>query len=130
MIAPPIHHLALVGVGGFLGSTLRFIVGVWVFQLTGPGGFPWATLLVNVTGCLLIGLIAGFGDLHGGITSELRSFVIVGVLGGFTTFSAFAYETFALTQADQAMKAVLNVVVSTGLGFAAAWLGHASARLL
>lgn len=123
-------HVALAGLGGLVGSSLRFLVGMWVVNLTGAGAFPWGTLLVNVAGCLAIGLLGGIGELRGGLTPELRVFLIAGVLGGFTTFSAFAYETLALVQAAQAAKALLNVVAQTGLGFTAAWIGYAGARLL
>lgn len=130
MTGAALYQVMLVGLGGFIGSSLRFLTGLWVLHLTGAGGFPYGTLTVNVVGCLLIGLIGGLGELHGGLAPNLRAFVIAGVLGGFTTFSAFAYETLALAQAAQAAKALVNVVLQTGLGFTAAWIGFAGARLI
>lgn len=123
-------QVLLVGLGGFIGSSLRFVVGLWVLNLAGLGAFPYGTLVVNVLGCMAIGLLGGFGDLHGGLNPGLRLFLITGVLGGFTTFSAFAYETLSLAQSAQAMKAVASVALQTGLGFSAAWLGYATARLM
>lgn len=123
-------QVLLVGLGGFIGSSLRFVVGLWVLNLAGLGAFPYGTLVVNVLGCMAIGLLGGFSDLHGGLNPGLRLFLITGVLGGFTTFSAFAYETLSLAHSAQAMTAVASVVLQTSLGFSAAWLGYATARLM
>jgi CrcB protein len=109
--------------GGAFGSILRYAVQGWVQRLTG-GIFPAGTMVVNVVGCLFIGFLAA---ALGGpilIREEYRIGLTVGILGGFTTFSAFGLETFHLTNDGQMRLAALNVAVSCGLGFVAVWLGY------
>ena len=90
-------RVLLVLAGGALGSAARYLVAVWMVNRFGPD-FPWGTLTVNVVGSFLIGLIATLADELGSIGSEARVFLIVGVLGGFTTFSAFSLETLRLLE--------------------------------
>lgn len=119
--------IVAIGVGGGVGSVLRYAVAGWVQK---PGGvsFPAGTLAVNVVGCLLIGFLAV--SLSGPVLvrEEVRLALLVGVLGGFTTFSSFAWETIALASERQAALAALNVLASNVLGFAAAWCGWRIAR--
>jgi CrcB protein len=94
--------------------------------------FPWGTLAVNVTGSLVIGLFlaatAPGGRLAAG--EEMRAFVAVGLCGGFTTFSAFSMQTFALIQQGDWLRAALNVAASVVLCLVAVWLGHAAGSAL
>ena len=115
--------LALVALGGGFGSVLRYLLAGWCQQLT-KGSFPIGTLVVNILGCLAIGLLkAAFsGSLL--IKEEYQVALTIGVLGGFTTFSAFAFETFARSNERDWMWAGLNVLLSVGLGLAAVWLGY------
>ena len=85
-------RLLLVLLGGGLGSAARYLVAVWMADRFGPF-FPWGTLTVNILGSLLIGLLATLADELGSLGPEVRLFLIVGVLGGFTTFSSFSLET-------------------------------------
>jgi fluoride exporter len=105
----------LIATGGGLGSVLRYAMHVWVKNAVNTG-FPLGTLAVNVTGCLLIGLLAAAfaGPLP--VQEDYRLGLIVGVLGGFTTFSAFGWETFALIDGGRYVLAALNVALSCGLG--------------
>lgn len=116
--------------GGALGSALRFVVsglvhGVFPFAL-----FPWGTLVVNALGCLAIGFLAGLAEIRSVLGPEARVFVLIGILGGFTTFSTFAYETFALAQDSDFFKASFNIIAQVVLGLGFAWLGYGLARVL
>ena len=105
-------HLLLVALGGALGSVLRHLVSIAAVAQLGTG-FPYGTLAVNIVGSALIGLAAGLG-----VTAEARLFLVTGLLGGFTTFSAFSLETGALFERSPALAA-LYVLASVGLGLAA-----------
>jgi len=123
-------QIVIVGAGGFVGSALRFVVSGWTQRLAATGGFPFGTLAVNVIGCLLIGLLGGLAEYRQVLEPGQRLFLMVGILGGFTTFSTFAYETLSLAQDAEFVKAVANTMLQVVLGFAAAFLGMAAARSL
>lgn len=109
--------------GGAAGTLLRYAVGGWIGRATG-GTFPWGTLVINVTGCLGIGALAGLLDRGGLLSPVLRMALMVGLLGGFTTFSSFGLETFRLLADAQWGAAAAYVLVSNSAGLAAVWLGH------
>ena len=88
------------------------------------GAFPYGTIVVNMCGCLLIGLAVGMLDTRQIVSPEVRLFVLVGLLGGFTTYSTFALETFALLRDADYFRAVANVVVHTVLGLLLVWIGY------
>ncbi|MCC7475456.1 MAG: fluoride efflux transporter CrcB [Pirellulales bacterium] len=114
--------------GGALGSLLRYALHGWVQRSSGSGTFPIGTLAVNVLGCFLIGLITAFVTRPSAlIAEEYRLGLTVGLLGGFTTFSAFGLETFILGTTQKLGYALLNIVLSCGLGLLAVWLGHLAA---
>lgn len=121
--------ILLVGAGGFIGSVLRFWFSAWVFRIFDRPWFPAGTLAVNLLGCLLIGLLAGFAEQRRVFDPQIRLFVFVGILGGFTTFSAFAYETATLLHHERMLGAWLNVGLQVFLGIAAVWLGGMLSRL-
>jgi CrcB protein len=123
-------QVLLVGVGGFVGSSLRFVVSGLVHRIVPFGAFPYGTLAVNVLGCLAIGFLGGLADLRQALGVPQRLFLLIGVLGGFTTFSTFAYESFTLAQDSQFARVAANVVLQVVLGFAAAWVGYLGARYL
>ncbi len=114
----------LVGSGGFLGSILRYLVGQWVLGLSGNSAFPYGTLAVNVLGCLAIGILNGVAETRGLFNAEIRGLLFIGLLGGFTTFSSFSYETLALARDGQVLPAFLNVVLQIGLCLGAVWAGY------
>jgi CrcB protein len=120
----------MVGTGGFIGSSLRFLIGGWAQRLAPFSDFPIGTLLVNVSGCLLIGFLGGLAELRQVLDPGQRLFLLVGVLGGFTTFSTFAFESLSLAQDSEFLKAFLNTVLQVTLGFTAAWLGYSGARFI
>ncbi|MBK7188446.1 MAG: fluoride efflux transporter CrcB [bacterium] len=118
-------NLALVGGGGALGAMARYGLGGLVHRNAALAGFPFGTLAVNLLGCLLIGLGAGLADARQAFTPEARLFVFVGLLGGFTTFSSFGYETIALLRDHELLRAGLNVGINVFAGLALVWLGYA-----
>lgn len=118
-----LRHLLLVGAGGFAGSLARYLLSAAVVRLVGVGRFPWATLVVNVAGCLAIGLVAGYAEARELAQPELRLFLLIGFFGAFTTFSTFGYETLALLQAGRPLPALANVALQVSLGLGATWLG-------
>ncbi|AWR87320.1 fluoride efflux transporter CrcB [Meiothermus taiwanensis] len=112
----------LVMLGGAIGAMLRYGLGAWVQGLLGPG-FPWSTFLINITGSFLIGLVLRW-SLEGALSPEWRLFLAVGVLGGYTTFSTFSWETLNLVQQGEWLKAFLYVTGSVVLGFGLVWLAY------
>jgi CrcB protein len=114
----------LVGIGGGLGAAARYALGGAVHRVTGAG-FPAGTLVVNVLGCLLIGVVMGLTEVRPALTREARLFLTVGVLGGFTTFSSFGYETLQLLRGGQFGLAALSACGNLFVGLAAVWAGRA-----
>ena len=119
-------RLTLIFLAGGTGSLLRYLVGGWVQKLSG-GTFPIGTLTVNVVGCVAIGFLAALFTGPVLVREEYRLAILVGLLGGFTTFSTFGYETVSLGGESQWGMAALNLFLSNGLGLAAAWLGARAA---
>ncbi|MGH7826251.1 MAG: fluoride efflux transporter CrcB [Candidatus Binatia bacterium] len=120
----------LVGLGGFIGSALRYLIEGWVHALVDKPWFPYGTLAVNSLGCLLIGFLAGLSEIRQVFGPEVRLFLFLGILGGFTTFSSFAYETFSFGRNAQILTASMNVALQLILGFTGVWLGHVLSRLM
>lgn len=121
----------LIAIGGALGSVARHWMSGFVTQRFGEG-FPLGTVLVNILGSFLIGFFATFTAPDGRMVAStpLRQFVMVGIFGGFTTFSAFSLQTLDLAREGQWLSAGLNVVVSVICCLVAVWLGHLAAALL
>lgn len=114
----------LVGCGGFLGSMARFWLSGFL-QDRVPGTFPLGTLAVNAAGCLLIGAVSALADRGAFLSAETRAFVMVGILGGFTTFSAFGNETINLMRDRDWALAGVNVLGNVALALGAVWVGRA-----
>jgi fluoride exporter len=122
-------HVLYVALGGALGSVARYLVGIAVHRYT-AAGFPYGTFTVNIVGCAAFGLIVGFAEPRVALTPALRAFFLVGVLGGFTTFSAFTFDTLELLRAAAFLRAAFNVIGQITFGLAALWLGYAVAKLV
>ena len=116
-------NLIYVGVGGFLGSIGRYLLAGAVYRIFPNLNFPIGTTVVNILGCLLIGFITGLVEVRNLLGPELRIFILIGVLGGFTTFSTFGFETFALLRDGTFVPALANVMVQVMLGISAVWFG-------
>src|SRR5262245_19099482 len=122
-------RILLVGVGGFVGSVL----GYWlsgVAQTARRSAFPLGTLTVNVVGCFVIGVLSELADTRGFLSSDARALLVIGLIGGFTTFSAFANETVNALRDGTVVIASANVVVSVIVGLLAVWGGRAAVHLI
>jgi CrcB protein len=120
---PTLSLYAWIAAGGAIGTVLRYRVGLWFAGLVGEA-MPWGTIVINITGSFVIGLFAAL--LEGGrlqVAPEVRSFVLVGLCGGFTTFSSFSLQTLTLVQTGHPGRALANVLVSVALCLVAVWLG-------
>jgi len=118
MLRAVLKDVMWVGAGGAVGSALRYVV--WR-AVGSSGGFPWATIFVNVTGSFLLGLLAGI--YAGRVGPTMRLAVFFGFLGGYTTFSTFTSETVVLARTGSAAAAFGNVAVSLIAGLTAAFVG-------
>ena len=116
-----------VALGGAIGSAARYGVNVWSGRLLG-GEFPWHTLLVNILGCLVMGILIELMALKLNVGNEMRAFLTTGILGGFTTFSAFSLDALTLWERGQAASAFTYVAASVLLSLAAIAAGLALAR--
>ena len=118
-----------IAAGGALGSVLRYLMSAWVHSLAGRG-FPYGTLAVNVLGCLLMGFLFALFVERLSWDGILRAGILIGVLGGFTTFSSFSIETFNLLEEGLWLRAGINAGASLVLCLAATWIGVITARAL
>lgn len=117
------QKLFLLFIGSGLGGVLRYALAGGV-QKMANGGFPLGTLAVNVIGCLLIGFLTAALSGRVLLQEEYRIALLVGLLGGFTTFSTFGLETFTLLNDGQTVRALWNIAVSVSAGLAAVWIGY------
>lgn len=120
-----------IAIGGALGSVARFWCSGLVARQVGET-FPWGTLAVNVSGSFVIGLFATMTDPEGRllVSPGFRQFVMIGVCGGYTTFSSFSLQTLKLVQEREWLYAGLNILGSLALCLVAVWLGHLCAELI
>ena len=117
-------NVLFVGVGGFLGAILRFIVSGYVQNLSVSGSFPVGTLAVNFLGCLLLAGLSAASNQVGGFSAESRALIFIGLLGAFTTFSTFSLETFTLFQDGKLVSAGFNVFLNITICILAVWMGR------
>jgi CrcB protein len=116
-------QIVLVGIGGCVGAIARYKLGGLVLHHSVDWRFPLGTFVVNALGCLVAGVIAGAVERLGMFSPDTRVFLFSGLLGGFTTFSAFSLETLFLLRRGETMVALGYVVLSVLCGVAALWLG-------
>ena len=112
-----LNNVLLVALGGALGSVCRYLLSGWNVE-----SFPFGTFVVNIVGSLLIGFLVGWVN-RGVLVPEMKLLLVTGFCGGFTTFSTFANESFAMLKVDDALLAALYVALSVFLGILAVWLG-------
>jgi fluoride exporter len=121
-------RVILVGVGGFVGSVLRYWMSGLAHSAAPTTAFPIGTLAVNVVGCLAIGVISELAEARGFLTPDMRALLVVGLLGGFTTFSAFANESVNAVRDGAHAIALANVLLSVGVCLIAVWAGRSLAH--
>jgi len=115
-------NILLVFIGGGLGAVARYLLQGAVYRITGAS-FPYGTIVVNIIGCFTIGLLMSSMEERFLAAPSLRIFLTIGILGGFTTFSSFSYETMALLREGDLLMGGLNVVASVAICLGATWLG-------
>ena len=121
-------NVLLVGAGGFIGAVSRYGVTLGIARLVQQPSFPWGVLAANVLGSLIIGALAGIAEARGAFSNEARLFLFIGVLGGFTTFSAITNDTLAMLRGANYVGALGNVGLSLALGLTVAAAGYALGR--
>ena len=124
------HPWTMAAVGGAIGSVGRVMMSSLVVRWAGEA-FPFGPIVVNVTGALLMGLLAGYGQSEPGkllFSEPARTFLMIGVLGGYTTFSSFSLQTFLLMEQGNLLGAFLNVALSVVLCVAGIWAGFSLIR--
>ena len=114
-----IRNILLIGLGGALGSMLRYGIGYWI----GPKNFPLSTLLINIVGSFIIGLVMAYCLKNESFSANWKLFLTTGICGGFTTFSAFSLENFQLLQQDKLGIVLYYAAGSLVLGVGAVWAG-------
>ncbi|MFZ5939681.1 MAG: fluoride efflux transporter CrcB [Bacteroidota bacterium] len=118
-----LKSLFIAGLGGFIGTVLRFWVSRFI-QVSFDTVFPWGTFLVNILGSLLIGIFFGLSERGNIMSPEWRIFLTVGICGGFTTFSSFSYDALLLIQSREILRVVLYASLSFFLGLVAVFTGR------
>ena len=116
-------NILFVGVGGFFGSIGRYLLSGAVYQMFPNLHFPIGTTVVNILGCFLIGIATALVEVRNLLSPEIRVFLMIGMLGGFTTFSTFGYETIALLRDGAFFTGLANVLIQVIVGISAVWLG-------
>jgi len=122
--------LTIIGAGGFTGAVLRFLVNSWVQHRSGSIIFPFGTMAVNMTGCLIIGFLTYLVETRSFFSVEMRGFVLIGLLGAFTTFSTFGNETLGLIRESRLDLAALNAGFQVITGVGLVWLGRILASII
>jgi len=116
-----VYTLLLVGIGGFIGAILRYVLGGWIQNSF--VNFPVGTLVINTTGSFFIGLIMFLSEYQGLFSDDTRIFLTIGILGGYTTLSTFGYESFRLLDDSKLVLMTINVVSTVLLSMLAVYIG-------
>jgi CrcB protein len=124
------YRLILIGAGGFIGSVLRYLVSGYVQELSNREIRSKGTLAVNLIGCLLIGFLTQLAEMYGALNVETRAFLIIGLLGGFTTFSTFSNDTVNLLRLGESSLAFLNIAAHILAALFLVWAGRTLAYLI
>jgi fluoride exporter len=124
-----LQKLILAGLGGFIGSACRYWFSLVAYRFFGQD-FPYGTLIVNVIGSLLIGLLMALFEERFVISPNLRIFLTIGILGGFTTFSTFSYETVELLREGSYLTSIINILSTLFICLTATWFGSIIGKLI
>jgi CrcB protein len=124
------EKLLIIGVGGGIGSIVRNVLSTAIQEKLENASFPYGTLVVNISGCLLIGLFAYLADVRGVISSDMRLLIFIGFLGGFTTFSTFSNETIGLLRGGEYLQGIANVALQLCVGLLAVVAGRIIGQII
>lgn len=124
-----VKSILIVGLGGFIGTVARFLISRY-FQVNFTSVFPWSTFVVNIVGCLLIGIIYGISEKGQVLSPEIRLFLTVGICGGFTTFSTFSNDAFILIREQEWFRFALYTSLSVFIGLMAVYIGRLIIKLI
>ena len=124
-----VKSIMIVGFGGFIGTVARFLISRY-FQVNLTSVFPWSTFVVNIVGCLLIGIIYGISEKSEVLSPEIRLFLTVGICGGFTTFSTFSNDSFLLIREQEWFRFALYTSLSIFIGLMAVYIGRLIIKLI
>lgn len=123
-----VKSIFIVGFGGFIGTVARFLISRY-FQINLTSVFPWGTFIVNIVGCLLIGIIYGISEKGNFLSPEVRLFLTVGICGGFTTFSTFSNDAFLLLRQEEWIRFAFYTSLSFFIGLLAVYGGRVILKL-
>ena len=121
------YNLVILGLGGFLGAISRYLLSGYVQTLFKQDGFPYGTLVVNILGCFVLGILTHAAGVKGMFDAQTRLFLMVGFVGAFTTFSTFSVESASLFQNGQSTAGMLNILGSNLLGLIFVFIGQSIA---
>ena len=124
-----LKSILIVGLGGFIGTVARFLIARW-FRVNFTSVFPWSTFIINIVGCLLIGLIYGISEKGNVLSPEIRMFLTIGICGGFTTFSTFSNDSFLLIREQEWFQFALYTSLSVFVGLMAVYVGLFITKLI
>ena len=116
-------NLLAIAIGGAIGAVARYALSMFVLRVSGTL-FPLGTFVVNVVGCLVFGVIAGVSTERVQMSPAMRLFLLTGILGGFTTFSSYAFESFVLVRDGQMLWAAINITGQVVAGLVGMWAGY------
>ena len=122
-------NLFIIGLGGFIGAIMRYLISGWVYQLVGTR-LPYGTLAVNIIGSFILGFFLILANERFVVTDLTRSFIAIGMMGALTTFSTFSFETLSLLQNTMFLKAGLNIVLNVFCTLIAVWGGSIVAKIV
>jgi len=121
------YKTILIGIAGLIGTLLRYWLSEFVARQSGET-FPWGTLVVNIIGCLIAGIVFHLTEERFLLNPTFRTVILIGLLGGFTTFSSYGLQTFTLLRDGAFGLATLNLIVSNVLGLFMVWVGYGLAK--
>jgi len=125
-----VSKIFIIGAGGFIGAVLRYFTSGLIQAASGSFSFPFGTMAVNLIGCFFIGMLTYLVEFRSMFTVETRHFVLIGLLGSFTTFSTFSNETINLLRENRIDMAALNVILQVVFGLGLVWAGRIVSSLL
>ena len=122
--------MLIVALGGALGAISRWLLGGWIDQMTERTAFPWGIFAVNILGCCVFGFLFAVGENRAWMTEHAKLLIFTGFLGSLTTFSTFGWNSMQLIKDGQITVALLNILLSVGVGVAGVWMGFSLGKTI